>query len=50
VSVHAGTAVVDLALPGGIPVAILIPSIVDLLGGNADPDNQEARRYQLSRP
>ncbi len=49
-SVHAGTAVVDLALPGGIPVAILIPSIVDLLGGNADPDNQEARRYQLSRP
>ena len=52
VSVHAGTAVVDLALHAGMPVATLIPSIVDILkargvGGCGDP---EARRYQLSCP
>jgi type VII secretion integral membrane protein EccD len=52
VSVHAGTAVVDLALHAGIPIATLIPSIVDILenrgaGGCGD---LEASRYQLSRP
>lgn len=55
VSVHSGTAVVDVALPAGVPVAALMPSIVDILdgpgggddGGSGDP---EARRYCLSRP
>jgi ESX secretion system protein EccD len=46
VSVHAGTAVVDLALPAAVPLAVLIPSIVDILG-DAPPD---AGRYHLSRP
>jgi type VII secretion integral membrane protein EccD len=52
VSVHAGTAVVDLALPAGIPVATLIPSILDVLEGRGvgGPGDLEARRYQLSRP
>lgn len=45
VSVHAGTALADLALPAGIPVATLIPSIVDILGGT-----EPARRYELSCP
>jgi type VII secretion integral membrane protein EccD len=51
VSVHAGTAVVDLALPAGIPVAALIPSIVDILGGRGvgGTGDVQARRYQLSR-
>jgi type VII secretion integral membrane protein EccD len=52
VSVHAGTAVADLALPAGVPVAVLIPSIVDVLddhGTNAS-GALEARRYQLSCP
>jgi len=52
VSVHAGTAAVDLALPAGIPVATLIPPIVDILGGR-DSDCSGAlvaRRYQLSLP
>jgi type VII secretion integral membrane protein EccD len=52
VSVHAGTAVVDLALPAGIPVATLIPPIVDILesrsaGSSAEP---MAKRYRLSLP
>lgn len=51
-SVHAGTAVVDLSLPAGVPVATLIPPIVDILedrntGGSS---NLEARRYHLSLP
>ncbi|HKI43142.1 MAG TPA: type VII secretion integral membrane protein EccD [Mycobacterium sp.] len=50
VSVHAGTAVVDLALPAGIPVAVLIPSIVDMLDGIEGFDACEPRRYELSRP
>lgn len=52
VSVHAGTAVVDLALPAGVPVAVLIPSIVDILEGRGvdSSGDLEARRYQLSRP
>jgi type VII secretion integral membrane protein EccD len=49
VSVHADTAIIDLALPAGVPVATLIPSIVDIL--NRDDDNALADRatksYQL---
>ena len=56
VSVHAGTSVVDLSLPAGIPVATLIPQIVDVLNdrdrGNSggSSDDLMARRYQLSLP
>jgi type VII secretion integral membrane protein EccD len=52
VSVHAGSAVVDLALPAGIPVATLIPSIADILGdrGVGGPGDGQARHYRLSRP
>ena len=52
VSVHAGTAVVDLSLPAGVPVAVLIPSITDILErrGVARSDDPGARRYRLSRP
>jgi type VII secretion integral membrane protein EccD len=52
VSVHAGTTAVDLALPAGVPVATLIPPIVDILEGRrADsPGGLVARRYQLSLP
>ena len=52
VSVHAGTAVVDLALPAAVPVATLIPSIVDILDGHgADRSgDQPADRYRLSLP
>jgi type VII secretion integral membrane protein EccD len=41
-----------LALPAGVPVAVLIPSIVDILDGRrVDGSGElEARRYQLSRP
>ncbi len=52
VTVHADTAVADLSLPAGIPVATLIPSIVDILRArdvNGPPD-LEPRRYQLSAP
>ena len=49
VSVHADAAVVDLALHAGIPVATLIPSIVDILEGGSSTV-LEARRYQLCRP
>lgn len=50
VSVQAGTAAVDLALPAGVPVAILIPSIVDTLQGRGldGAGVLEPRRYQLS--
>ncbi|SPM28756.1 type VII secretion integral membrane protein EccD, partial [Mycobacterium terramassiliense] len=52
VSVHAGTAAVDVALPAGVPVAVLVPSIIDLLDGRGDSgsDGSEARRYRLARP
>jgi type VII secretion integral membrane protein EccD len=41
-----------LALPAGVPVGVLIPSIVDILAGRGvDGSGElEARRYQLSRP
>lgn len=37
VSVHSGSAVADLSLPAAVPVATLIPSIVDILGHRPDP-------------
>jgi type VII secretion integral membrane protein EccD len=52
VSVHAGTAVVDLSLPAGVPVASLIPPIVDILEGR-DTDSASrlaGRHYHLSLP
>lgn len=39
VTVHAGAQAVDLTLPAAVPVATLIPSIVDILG-----DRGAARR------
>ncbi|WP_304441644.1 type VII secretion integral membrane protein EccD [Mycobacterium sp. 1081908.1] len=51
-SIHAGTAATDLSLPAGVPVAVLIPSIVDILDGHGVDayGEPEARRYQLSCP
>lgn len=47
VTVHAGAQAVDLTLPAAVPVATLIPSIVDILGDRgASPAT--AARYQLS--
>jgi len=48
VCVHAGAAAADLVLPAGVPVAALIPSIVDILHGPAGA--AEATRYLLSPP
>ncbi|HEX5252276.1 MAG TPA: type VII secretion integral membrane protein EccD [Mycobacterium sp.] len=48
VSVHWDAAVVDVTLPAGIPVAVLIPSVVDIL--RADHLDNEAWRYRLSVP
>lgn len=50
VSVHAGTAVADLALPACVPVAALIPEIVDMLAGDEGVEPCHAGGYQLSRP
>jgi len=52
VSIHAGAAVVDLALPAGVPVGVLMPSIVDILDGRGVEGSgaSVATRYQLSRP
>ncbi|WP_310783869.1 type VII secretion integral membrane protein EccD [Mycobacterium sp. Z3061] len=44
VSVHAGSASVDLTLPAAVPVAELIPPIVDVLGGVTP-----GARYHLAR-
>lgn len=43
VAVHAGSTAVDLSLPAEIPVATLIPSIIDILGTRIS-----ASRYHLS--
>ncbi|WP_293344535.1 type VII secretion integral membrane protein EccD [Mycobacterium sp.] len=48
VSVHTGTAVVDVTLSGEIPVAVLIPSIVDILKVRGCAAVLEAERYHLS--
>jgi len=51
VSVHAGPAVVDLALPAAVPIASLIPSIVDILdGGGADRPGTAYRLSPLGVP
>lgn len=50
VSIHSGADAVDLSLPAGIPVAILTPSIVDLLEVRDGDDDLTARRYRLSPP
>ncbi|OMC09312.1 type VII secretion integral membrane protein EccD [Mycobacterium sp. SP-6446] len=49
VSVHAGNALVDLSLPAALPVATLIPSILDSLAA-LDIDCQPGERYHLSLP
>ncbi|TAM63078.1 type VII secretion integral membrane protein EccD [Mycobacterium sp.] len=48
VCVHWGTAAADLVLPAGVPVAALIPPVVDALEVR-HPDG-EAVRYELSVP
>ncbi len=55
VSVHAGSTAVDVALPAGVPLAVLMPSIIDILDGRDGRDDRGsgeplARRYRLSRP
>ena len=52
VSVHAGDAVVDLALPSGMPVAALIPPIIDTFKSHGADSvaGRTATRYQLSGP
>ncbi|BBX98101.1 type VII secretion integral membrane protein EccD [Mycobacterium lacus] len=52
VSVHTGAAVVDVTLPAAVPVATLIPSIVDIIErrGAEPAGDVVATRYQLSRP
>ncbi|MCV7394719.1 type VII secretion integral membrane protein EccD [Mycobacterium paraseoulense] len=50
VSIQSGTAVADLALPAGIPVTVLTPSIVDILKPGEDGDGLTAKRYRLSLP
>ncbi|MGZ4583046.1 MAG: type VII secretion integral membrane protein EccD, partial [Mycobacterium sp.] len=50
VSVHADAAVVDLVLPAKVPVAVLIPSIVDILHDADGFEFTNGSRYQLSRP
>lgn len=47
-SIHSGTAVADVALPAGIPVAILTPSIVDILRVRDGDDGLTGKRYHLS--
>src|SRR5581483_4707087 len=52
VCVHGGELAVDLALPAAVPVATLIPSIIDILNSR-DAESfptSPAARYQLCRP
>lgn len=49
VSVHAGTAVVDVALPSAMPIAALVPPIIDILTAQG-VDNLSGRRDRLARP
>lgn len=48
VAVHWGTAAVDVTLPAEIPVAVLLPSVVDILA--VDHPDQQAASYRLSTP
>ena len=50
VSVHVDAAVLDVSLPAEVPVATLIPSIIDILGTRPTVDDVAAVHYQLSRP
>ncbi|OBG76119.1 type VII secretion integral membrane protein EccD [Mycobacterium sp. E3305] len=50
VSIHAGSAVADLALPAEVPVGVLTPSIVDILQARDGDDGLTAKRYHLSPP
>lgn len=51
VALHADAVHADLALPAGLPVAVLIPSIVDLLAarGGGRPSAATGTPYRLSR-
>ncbi len=51
VCVHAGDSAVDLTLPAGVPVATLIPSIVEILDDGAAGNSADSvpTGYQLSR-
>ncbi|WP_156745387.1 type VII secretion integral membrane protein EccD [Mycobacterium sp. 1165178.9] len=48
VSVHWDAAAVDVTLPAGIPVAVLVPSVVDIL--RVGHSGNEPWRYRLSLP
>jgi type VII secretion integral membrane protein EccD len=50
VSVHADAAVLDLSLPAAVPVATLIPSIIDILDSRAPVADVLATDFRLSRP
>ncbi|OCB23648.1 type VII secretion integral membrane protein EccD [Mycobacterium malmoense] len=50
VSIHSGSTAVDLSLPAEIPVAVLTPSIVDVLHVRDAGDASTAKRYHLSLP
>ncbi|MDI3314697.1 MAG: type VII secretion integral membrane protein EccD [Mycobacterium sp.] len=54
VSVYADALHADLALPAAVPVAVLIPAIVDILAGGdgrgSGPGGEATAGYQLSRP
>ncbi|OBI34915.1 type VII secretion integral membrane protein EccD [Mycobacterium colombiense] len=43
-----GTTAVDITVPAEIPVAVLLPSVIDILG--VDHPDREAARYRLSIP
>lgn len=52
VSIRGDGTVVDVALPSQMPVATLIPPIVDIVEGRTGdrPGDEAARHYRLSRP
>lgn len=50
VSIHSGSTAADLSLPAEIPVAVLTPSIVDILNVRDAGDASTAKRYHLSLP
>ncbi|OBF91364.1 type VII secretion integral membrane protein EccD [Mycobacterium sp. 852014-52450_SCH5900713] len=50
VSIHSGATATDVSLPAEIPIAILTPSIVDLLRVRDGDEDLTAKRYHLSLP